>query len=169
MVCQDCDDGRDASQDSPRGAVEVCLSKNPALQVPQAEGCVVRVDYLIVGSGLTGAVIARTLADAGREVLAVDRRNHMGGNVHDHAHSSGIPFASTPTGLTISARRATAFGSGRIVLDHSFDTKPHCYQPRMATLCRGRLASPMSAKRSATHGRRSFRDLRPILKKPRCR
>ena len=49
-----------------------------------------RVDYLIVGSGLTGAVIARTLADAGREVLVVDRRSHMGGNVHDHAHASGI-------------------------------------------------------------------------------
>jgi UDP-galactopyranose mutase len=49
-----------------------------------------RVDYLIVGSGLTGAVIARTLADAGREVLVVDRRSHIGGNVHDHAHCSGI-------------------------------------------------------------------------------
>lgn len=49
-----------------------------------------RVDYLIVGSGLTGAVIARALADAGREVLVVDRRHHMGGNVHDHAHESGI-------------------------------------------------------------------------------
>src|SRR6266478_4611396 len=49
-----------------------------------------RVDYLIVGSGLTGAVIARTLADAGRDVLVVDRRSHMGGNVHDHAHPSGI-------------------------------------------------------------------------------
>ena len=48
------------------------------------------VDYLVVGSGLTGAVIARTLADAGREVLVVDRRSHTGGNVHDHAHSSGI-------------------------------------------------------------------------------
>jgi UDP-galactopyranose mutase len=49
-----------------------------------------RVDYLIVGSGLTGAVIARTLADAGREVLVVDRRPHLGGNVHDHAHVSGV-------------------------------------------------------------------------------
>jgi UDP-galactopyranose mutase len=49
-----------------------------------------RIDYLIVGSGLTGAVIARSLADAGREVLVVDRRPHMGGNVHDHAHPSGI-------------------------------------------------------------------------------
>ncbi|NDE18170.1 FAD-binding protein, partial [bacterium] len=48
------------------------------------------VDYLIVGSGLTGTVISRTLADAGREVLVVDRRSHMGGNVHDHAHASGI-------------------------------------------------------------------------------
>ena len=48
------------------------------------------VDYLIVGSGLTGAVIARTLVDAGRDVLVVDRRAHVGGNVHDHEHSSGI-------------------------------------------------------------------------------
>jgi UDP-galactopyranose mutase len=49
-----------------------------------------RIDYVIVGSGLTGAVIARTLTDAGREVLVLDRRSHMGGNVHDHAHASGV-------------------------------------------------------------------------------
>jgi len=47
-------------------------------------------DYLVVGSGLTGAVIARTLADAGREVLVVDRRAHAGGNVHDHTREGGI-------------------------------------------------------------------------------
>jgi len=47
-------------------------------------------DYLIVGSGLSGAVIARTLADAGRSTLIVERRNHAGGNVHDHSHPSGI-------------------------------------------------------------------------------
>jgi UDP-galactopyranose mutase len=46
--------------------------------------------YLIVGSGLTGAVIARTLSDAGKAVLVVDRRSHMGGNVHDHCHPSGV-------------------------------------------------------------------------------
>ena len=49
-----------------------------------------QVDYLIVGSGLTGATIARILADAGREVLVVERRRHLGGNVHDHVHESGI-------------------------------------------------------------------------------
>jgi UDP-galactopyranose mutase len=49
-----------------------------------------KVDYLIVGSGLTGTTIARHLADAGREVLVVDRRPHAGGNVHDHVHTSNI-------------------------------------------------------------------------------
>lgn len=47
-------------------------------------------DYVVVGSGLTGATIARLLADAGREVIVVDRRSHLGGNVHDHRHSSGV-------------------------------------------------------------------------------
>ena len=46
--------------------------------------------YVIVGSGLTGAVIARTVRDAGKSVLVVDRRPHLGGNVHDHVHASGI-------------------------------------------------------------------------------
>jgi len=50
----------------------------------------VNVDYLIVGSGLTGAVIARTLIDAGRNVLVLERRSHVGGNAHDYVHSSGI-------------------------------------------------------------------------------
>jgi UDP-galactopyranose mutase len=48
------------------------------------------VDYLVVGSGLTGATIARLLADAGREVVVMERRSHVGGNVHDTEHSSGI-------------------------------------------------------------------------------
>lgn len=48
------------------------------------------IDYLIVGSGLTGATLARLLADAGREVLVLDRRAHLGGNVHDELHATGI-------------------------------------------------------------------------------
>src|SRR5690242_3651932 len=51
-------------------------------------------DYVVVGAGLTGAVIARGLADAGRDVIVVDRRNHMGGNVHDYTHASGIRIHS---------------------------------------------------------------------------
>ena len=48
------------------------------------------VPYLVVGSGLTGAVIARHLIDAGHEVLMLERRSHLGGNVHDFVHPSGI-------------------------------------------------------------------------------
>ncbi len=42
------------------------------------------LDFLIVGSGLTGATIARQLHDAGHTVRVIDRRSHQGGNVHDH-------------------------------------------------------------------------------------
>jgi len=45
-----------------------------------------KADYLIVGSGLTGATIARRLADRGLDVLVLDRRSHLGGNVHDHVY-----------------------------------------------------------------------------------
>ena len=39
-------------------------------------------DYLIVGSGLYGAVCARQLADAGQTVLVVEKRDHIAGNVY---------------------------------------------------------------------------------------
>lgn len=49
-------------------------------------------DYVVVGSGITGATIARTLQDHGRDVVVIERRRHVGGNVHDRAHrdSGGI-------------------------------------------------------------------------------
>jgi UDP-galactopyranose mutase len=47
-------------------------------------------DFLIVGSGLTGAVIAHMLRRAGSRVLVLERRHHLGGNVYDHFHPSGI-------------------------------------------------------------------------------
>ena len=39
-------------------------------------------DYLIVGAGLFGSVCARELTDAGRSVLVIDRRTHVGGNIY---------------------------------------------------------------------------------------
>lgn len=39
-------------------------------------------DYLVVGAGLYGAVIARAAADAGKAVLVIDKRDHIAGNVY---------------------------------------------------------------------------------------
>lgn len=39
-------------------------------------------DYLIVGSGLYGAIVARELKNAGYKVLIIEKRNHITGNVY---------------------------------------------------------------------------------------
>ena len=41
-----------------------------------------KYDYLIVGSGLYGSVLARLLKDSGKSVLVIDKRDHIGGNVY---------------------------------------------------------------------------------------
>lgn len=40
------------------------------------------IDYLIVGAGITGATLARELVDAGKSVLVMDKRDHIGGNCY---------------------------------------------------------------------------------------
>ena len=48
-------------------------------------------DYLIVGAGFAGAVLAERLANAaGKRCLVIDRRGHIGGNAYDAPDSSGI-------------------------------------------------------------------------------
>jgi UDP-galactopyranose mutase len=48
-------------------------------------------DYLVVGAGFAGAVVAERLAaGAGKKVLIVDQRNHIGGNAYDHYDDAGI-------------------------------------------------------------------------------
>jgi UDP-galactopyranose mutase len=48
-------------------------------------------DYLIVGAGFAGSVLAERLAaDGGKKVLVVDRRPHVGGNAYDEYDDAGI-------------------------------------------------------------------------------
>ena len=48
-------------------------------------------DYLIVGAGYAGSILAERLArGSGKQVLLVDRRPHIGGNAYDHYDESGI-------------------------------------------------------------------------------
>ena len=48
-------------------------------------------DYLIVGAGFSGSVIAERLASQlGKKCLLVDRRNHIGGNAYDTYDAAGL-------------------------------------------------------------------------------
>ena len=60
-----------------------------------------KYDYLIVGSGLYGAVFAREAADAGKKVLVIDKRPNIAGNVYTedvagiHVHKYGAHIFHT--------------------------------------------------------------------------
>ena len=48
-------------------------------------------DWLIVGAGFAGAVLAERLAsERGDKVLVIDRRDHVGGNAYDRLNADGI-------------------------------------------------------------------------------
>ena len=58
-------------------------------------------DYLIVGAGLYGAVFAQQAKEAGKKVLVVDKRSHIGGNIYTdtvegiHIHTYGAHIFHT--------------------------------------------------------------------------
>ena len=39
-------------------------------------------DYLVVGSGLFGAIFAHEAIKRGKSVLVIDKRNHIAGNIY---------------------------------------------------------------------------------------
>lgn len=45
---------------------------------------------LVVGAGISGAVMAERYAQAGHKVLVVDKREHIGGNCYDYFDSDGL-------------------------------------------------------------------------------
>ncbi|MEA3058828.1 MAG: UDP-galactopyranose mutase, partial [Sphingomonadales bacterium] len=52
-----------------------------------------RYDYLIVGAGFAGSILAERLASQhGASVLLIDRRPHIGGNAFDERNADGILY-----------------------------------------------------------------------------
>ncbi len=52
---------------------------------------VAQVDAVVVGSGFAGSVVARELAErAGKRVLVIEKRPHIGGNMYDEVDEAGV-------------------------------------------------------------------------------
>ncbi|MDD5606668.1 MAG: UDP-galactopyranose mutase [Candidatus Pacebacteria bacterium] len=47
-------------------------------------------DYLIVGAGLAGSVLAERLHSIGKNVLVIDKRKHICGNCYDYYNKAGV-------------------------------------------------------------------------------
>lgn len=47
-------------------------------------------DFLIVGAGFSGAVLAERLNSINKKVLVIEKRNHLGGNSYDYYDEHGV-------------------------------------------------------------------------------
>ena len=59
------------------------------------------IENIIVGAGLSGATLARKLAEEGEKVLVIEKRDHIGGNTYD--------YIDTKTGIRLSKYGAHIF------------------------------------------------------------
>jgi UDP-galactopyranose mutase len=48
------------------------------------------IDILIIGAGISGAVLAERYASIGKKVLIIEKRNHIAGNCYDYTDQNGI-------------------------------------------------------------------------------
>jgi UDP-galactopyranose mutase len=49
-----------------------------------------KYDVVVIGAGISGAVLAERYADAGKKVLILEKRDHIAGNCYDYVDENGI-------------------------------------------------------------------------------
>ncbi len=104
-----------------------------------------KFDFLIVGAGFAGSVLAERLAaDAGKRVLLIDRRRHIGGNAYDRTDAAGVLIH--PYGPHIFHTNSPA------IIDYlSRFTAWRPYEHRVLAHLQGRLL-PMPINRTTING-----------------
>jgi UDP-galactopyranose mutase len=71
-----------------RRATAVSLTPSPAIRPASRTK---PFDYVVVGAGFAGSVLAERLAAGlGKRVLLIDRRRHIGGNAYDEHNADGV-------------------------------------------------------------------------------
>ena len=90
-------------------------------------------DYLVVGAGFAGSVLAERLASQqGARILLIDRREHVGGNAYDQPNEAGILYHKYGPHIFHT--------NSEIVVDHlSQFTSWRPYEHRVRALVRGQL------------------------------
>lgn len=116
-------------------------------------------DWLIVGAGLSGAVVAERLANLGdKRVLVIDQREHIAGNAFDYVHDSGIAvhrygphifhtnaaaifdYLSAFTEWTPYEHRVRAFVGGRLIpVPFNFTSIDILFDPDLSKRYKGAL------------------------------
>ena len=99
-------------------------------------------DWLVVGAGFAGSVLAERLASQrGERVMVVDRRPHIAGNAYDHPDAAGV----------LMHRYGPHIFRGRTIRPPQWDTlsaplslNTHLKAPHRRSLQHGRLALPIS-------------------------
>jgi UDP-galactopyranose mutase len=85
------DDAVDVSLPDPAGEESIAMLPMPVSRPVMNRGRSTGYDYLVVGAGFAGSVLAERLArGSGKKVLIIDRRNHIAGNAYDHYDDAGI-------------------------------------------------------------------------------
>jgi UDP-galactopyranose mutase len=91
-----------------------------------------KTDILVVGAGYAGSVVAERLASAGKQVLVVEKRPHVGGNAYDEYDEHGVLIHRYGPHIFHT-------NSGRIVDYLSNFTEWHPYEHRTLASVEGKL------------------------------
>lgn len=125
--------------------------------------------HLIIGCGLTGAVIARELAQSGAQVEIWDRRDHIGGNMYDYIDEHGFLVQKYGPHIFFTSKKelydymlqfeqwqkyvvksGAVWGGRYVPMPFNFATIDMFYPPEQAALLKEKLERAFGGRKTVT-------------------